>query len=313
MRRLTLLFLIVLVTLGVTGIEAQSAPSRYSQVVDNATEGRFEADEDWAIGSYGSDVYDEGYRFARPAGDESFARFKVEIPTTADYVVYARWPKVKGLNASVPVGVVTTSGVKWTKVNQQRDGGQWVRVGRFKMEAGDDYSVWFSQQTNDEGYVAADAVKVVKVSSGASSSKPRVSSTSGSDSTEGREVVKEARSWSGVPYRLGGASRSGIDCSGLTMLVYQKFGIELPHDVEEQYNYGSRVSTPRAGDLVFFDEHGRGISHVGIATGRGTIVHASDRLHRVTETRIERIKGYVGVKRLLQAPARESQEIKTDE
>ena len=303
MRRLTLLFLVVLVTLGVTGIEAQSAPSRYSQVVDNATEGRFEADEDWATGSYGLDVYDEDYRFARPSGsDESFARFKVEIPTTADYVVYARWPKAKGLNASVPVGVMTSSGVKWTKVNQQRDGGQWVRVGLFRMDAGDDYSVWFSQQTGSEGYVAADAVKVVKVSSGASSSKQR-SSTSGSDnssSANGREVVREARSWSGVPYRLGGASRSGIDCSGLTMLVYQKFGIELPHDVEEQYDYGSGVSgPPRAGDLVFFDEHGRGISHVGIATGRGTIVHASDRLHRVTETRIERIKGYVGVKRLL--------------
>jgi hypothetical protein len=47
------------------------------------------------------------------------ARFKVEIPERANYAVYARWPKVKGLNDSVPVGVETASGTKWTKVNQQ--------------------------------------------------------------------------------------------------------------------------------------------------------------------------------------------------
>ena len=296
MRRLALVFLMALLALAMTGVGAESAPSRYSQVVDNATEGRFEVDDGWVTSSYGSDVYDGDYRVARPADDESFARFKVEIPTTADYVVYARWPRADDLNDSVPVGVVTTSGVEWRKVNQQRDGGQWVRVGLFRMEAGDDYSIWFSQQASDEGYVAVDAVKVVKVSSGAASSKPRESS---SDSTKGREVVKKAESWSGVPYRLGRASRSGVDCSGLTMLIYREFGIELPHDVEEQYDYGSRVSTPRAGDLLFYNEHGKGISHVGIATGRGTVIHASEPLHKVAETRTEDIKGYVGAKRVL--------------
>jgi hypothetical protein len=85
-------FLVVLLTLGVTGAEAGSAPSRYSQVVYNATEGRFEADGGWVASFYGSDVYEGSYRVARPAGDESLARFKAEIPTTADYVVYARWP-----------------------------------------------------------------------------------------------------------------------------------------------------------------------------------------------------------------------------
>jgi cell wall-associated NlpC family hydrolase len=305
LRRLTLVFLVALAVLGVAGVEAQSAPSRYSQVVDNATEGRFEADEGWGTGSHGKDVHDEDYRFARPAEDETFARFKVEIPQSANYAVYARWPRVKGLNASAPVGVMTTSGVEWTKVNQQRDGGQWVRVGVFEMEAGDDYSVFFSQRTSGEGYVAADAVKVVKVSSGAASSEPRRGDSSelrkgDSDSAKGREVVREARTYMRVPYRLGRASRSGIDCSGLTMLVYQKFGIELPHDVEEQYDHGSRVrGKPKAGDLVFFNERGKGISHVGIATGRGTIIHASGHWHRVVETRIEYVRGYAGTKRLL--------------
>ena len=288
----------VLVVVGAFGVEAKPASARYSQVVDNTDEGRFKADESWGAGSYGLGVHDRNYRFARPAGDGTLAQFRIKIPETTRYAVYARWPEVKGLNSSAPVGVETTSGLEWTRVDQQRDGGRWVRVGVFEMEAGDDYSVFFSQQTSGEGYVAADAVKVVKVSSGAASAEPREKGDP--DTAKGREMVREARTYMRVPYRLGRASRSGVDCSGLTMLVYRKFGISLPHDVEEQYRYGSPVrGKPKAGDLVFFNEHGSGISHVGIATGRGTIIHASNYWHRVTETNIKHIKGYKGAKRLL--------------
>lgn len=301
MRRLVLILFVVLVVMGVTaavaGARAESTSTSYSQVVDNATEDRFKADEGWGTSSYRLDVHDnsKSYRFARPASAGTLAQFKVKIPETANYAVYARWPEVKGLNASVPVGVQTTSGVEWKRVNQQRDGGRWVRIGIFEMAAGDDYSVRFSSETDGEDYVAADAVKVVK----ASSKRPE-SASSAEGTTKGQEVVKEARKYMGVPYRHGGASRSGVDCSGLTMLVYKKFGVSLPHDVEKQYRYGSRVQgEPKAGDLVFFDEHGDGISHVGIATGRGTIIHASNYWKKVTETKIKYIKGYKGARRLL--------------
>ena len=301
MRRLVLILFVVLVVIGVTaavaGARAESTSTSYSQVVDNATEDRFKADEGWGTSSYRLDVRDnsKSYRFTRPASAGTLAQFKVKIPETANYAVYARWPEVKGLNASVPVGVQTTSGVEWKRVNQQRDGGRWVRIGVFEMAASDDYSVRFSSETGGEDYVAADAVKVVK----ASSKRPE-SASSAEDTTKGQEVVKEARKYMGVPYRRGGASRSGVDCSGLTMLVYKKFGVSLPHDVEKQYRYGSRVQgEPKAGDLVFFDEHGDGISHVGIATGRGTIIHASNYWKKVTETKIKYIKGYKGAKRLL--------------
>ena len=303
MRRLVLVLFAVLVVVGVAGTVAGAKskpdPSSYSQVVDNAAKGRFEADDSWGKSSYGLDVYNESYRFARPAEDGTDARFGVKIPETADYAVYARWPEVRGLNASVPVGVETTSGLKWTRMNQQRDGGRWVRVGVFEMAAGDEQPIRFSPETNGKGYVAADAVKVIKVSSGDAPSKLPESEelTSGS---RGQDVVKEARAYTGVRYRLGRASRSGIDCSGLTMLVYRKFGVSLPHDVEKQYRYGARVrGEPKAGDLVFFDEHGDGTSHAGIATGRGTIIHASDYWHKVTETRIQHIRGYKGAKRLI--------------
>jgi cell wall-associated NlpC family hydrolase len=160
------------------------------------------------------------------------------------------------------------------------------------------HSVRFSPETDGEGYVAADAVKVVKVSSDDAPSK-KLPENEDPVGSEDQHVVKEARTYMGIPYRLGKASRSGVDCSGLTMLVYRRFGISLSHDVEEQYLYGSRVrGKPKAGGLVFYDEHGRGISHSGIATGRGTIIHASGYWNKVTETKSQYIRGYKGVKRL---------------
>lgn len=299
---------------GVAGAEAK--PDPYTQEVDNATEGRFEADESWGKSSYGRDVYDEDYRFARPAKEGTLARFEVEIPETARYAVYIRWPDVKGLNDSAPVGVETTSGVKWKRVDQRQDGGRWVRIGVFEMEEGDDRYVQLSPETDGEGYVAADAVKVVRVTSDdAPSRSPGTRSGKGaarkalekdSRSTEpsgktGEDVVREARRWIGARYRLGGASRSGIDCSGLTMQVYKRFGVSLPHSDDAQYRYGKKVpkGQEQPGDLVFFDEHGDGISHEGIYAGNGRILHASDYFGRVTESDIEYIEGYVGARRLL--------------
>jgi peptidoglycan DL-endopeptidase CwlO len=86
------------------------------------------------------------------------------------------------------------------------------------------------------------------------------------------EVVPIALRYLGVPYRWGGASPSGFDCSGLVMYVYGKIGIALPHHAASQYGYGRSVSRSqlRPGDLVFFN----GLSHVGIYVGSGSFVHA---------------------------------------
>ena len=56
---------------------------------------------------------------------------------------------------------------------------------------------------------------------------------------------------------------------------------------------------PQVGDLVFFDEHGDGISHVGIYSGNGKLIHASSYFGKVTESEMKYIKGYVGATRLL--------------
>ena len=295
------------VAAGVT--EALADPDGDSEVVENTTESRFEADEGWGVSSYGLGVFGESYRFARPSENAKSARFKVEIPETANYAVYTRWPKVKGLNDSVPVGVETASGTEWTKVNQQQNGGRWVRLGVYEMEAGDAYSVKFSRQTKGDDYVAADAVRVRKVSEVAASSEedserdgPEVASEKVAASGQnGEDVVREARKWNGVRYRLGGESRRGVDCSGLTMMVYKKFGVSLPHWDEKQYRKGARVPKGREkpGDLVFFNEHGRGISHVGIYSGNGKFIHASDYYKRATESQMKYVDGYVGARRFL--------------
>jgi cell wall-associated NlpC family hydrolase len=101
-------------------------------------------------------------------------------------------------------------------------------------------------------------------------------------------IVEESRSWIGAPY-----GAYGLTCSGFTSMVYGEFGVYLPADPASQYSYGV-PSYGKAGDLVFFDESGYGISHVGIATGYGTVIHSSTYYGAVVETPIESIPGYVG-------------------
>ena len=111
--------------------------------------------------------------------------------------------------------------------------------------------------------------------------------------TTDQAVVDEARSWIGTPYGAYGA-----DCSGFTSQVFAQFGLYLPDDPAAQYSYGVS-STAEAGDLVFYNEHDYGISHVGIATGYGTVIHASTYFGAVVETPMYDIPGYVGARDVL--------------
>jgi cell wall-associated NlpC family hydrolase len=85
-------------------------------------------------------------------------------------------------------------------------------------------------------------------------------------------VVAEALRHLGTPYRYGGGSPSGFDCSGLIMYVYARVGVELPHNAAVQYGGGRSVKRAALvpGDLVFFN----GLSHAGIYVGRGRFVHS---------------------------------------
>ncbi len=95
-------------------------------------------------------------------------------------------------------------------------------------------------------------------------------------------VLTEAKDFLGTPYQYGGKSRAGIDCSGLTMVCYEKAGVALPRSAADQSQYGDKVERDalQVGDLVFFDAKGKGkIDHVGMVTkaeGKDVIfIHAS--------------------------------------
>ncbi|WP_277453511.1 NlpC/P60 family protein [Janibacter sp. DB-40] len=79
-------------------------------------------------------------------------------------------------------------------------------------------------------------------------------------------VLGTAASLVGTPYRYGGTTPSGFDCSGFTQYVFAKHGISLPRTAEQQRQAATRVSSPQPGDLVFF---GAPAYHMGIYAGNG--------------------------------------------
>jgi len=93
-----------------------------------------------------------------------------------------------------------------------------------------------------------------------------------------QKLLGEGFMYIGVPYRWGGTNpMSGLDCSGLTQLVFRNaVGVDLPRTAHEQAGMGSRVSLHelKPGDLVFFNTIGQNISHVGIYVGNGKFLHA---------------------------------------
>ncbi|MBF6621732.1 MAG: C40 family peptidase [Patulibacter sp.] len=81
----------------------------------------------------------------------------------------------------------------------------------------------------------------------------------------------------GSPYRSGGTTTAGFDCSGLMVWAFQKAGVKLPRTSFEQYRLGTAVAQEeiQVGDLVFFSSAGPGASHVGIATSPTTVISAT--------------------------------------
>lgn len=95
----------------------------------------------------------------------------------------------------------------------------------------------------------------------------------------GAQAVTHALGAIGSPYRYGGTSPSGFDCSGLVRYSYGLAGISLPRATGEQREATRRLARTdplEAGDLLFFSR-GRSALHVGIFAGDGRFVHAATR------------------------------------
>ena len=85
------------------------------------------------------------------------------------------------------------------------------------------------------------------------------------------------KQWKKAPYKLGGLSKKGIDCSGFVHITYkERFGISLPRTTARQAKMGTKITRQqlRAGDLVFF-KTGLKVRHVGIYIENGKFLHAS--------------------------------------
>ncbi len=295
-----------------TQVEVSEGPSPgYSRVVDNADEGRFDA-PGWEVAS-GGEHYAGDYAYLGPSGEAAPARFEVDVPESGLYTVYARWPAAEDNAAAARFGVSGASGTEWTEVDQRKDGGMWVRLGAYEMEAGDRNAVQVEPGSEGDGTVVADAVVLL---SGEQANPEEAAGTETADGATlraggrftGRDVVRRARKHIGTRYRESPPHPCKAyrkeDCSCHTKTVFRAFGRKLPDNPPSQFRYGQKIkrSNLRPGDLVFFDENRNGKlqpwDHVGIYSGNGHLVHASSYFGKVVERKMKYIKGYWGARRL---------------
>jgi hypothetical protein len=92
-------------------------------------------------------------------------------------------------------------------------------------------------------------------------------------------VIPTAEHYLGTPYKWGGSTPSGFDCSGYVQYVFAKHGVNLPRTSRAQAYAGTRVALDerslRSGDLIMFADYGEPISHVAIYAGNDRIIHST--------------------------------------
>jgi cell wall-associated NlpC family hydrolase len=125
----------------------------------------------------------------------------------------------------------------------------------------------------------------------------------GHGNADGYALSGTALSLRGAPYKNGGISPDGFDCSGFVRYVYQQHGVAMPREVREQFKVGKQVDRGQLepGDLVFFSTVAPGASHVGIVIGGDQFVHApSERGVVRVESLSQQYWGsrYIGAKRV---------------
>lgn len=169
-------------------------------------------------------------------------------------------------------------------VVDQQDGWVQIDLGSVDTEDGSqdgDEKAYISTRDNnvEVRYALNEAIKFTPAkdsSSGASSDG------SGSSTKQSRrsQLVNYALQFVGNCYVWGGTSlTNGVDCSGFTMRVMEKFGVSLPHYSGSQAQMGKKVTsaTMKPGDLIFYAGSNGKVNHVAIYIGNGRIVHAASR------------------------------------
>ncbi|MBT2686142.1 peptidoglycan endopeptidase [Bacillus sp. ISL-37] len=111
------------------------------------------------------------------------------------------------------------------------------------------------------------------VATNVSTASTPVMATYGSTSKV-NSLIAESKKYIGVPYVWAGSTPAGFDCSGYLNYAYSKVGISIPRTVASIWDATKPVSSPRVGDLVFFETYKAGPSHAGIYLGDGKFIHA---------------------------------------
>ena len=101
---------------------------------------------------------------------------------------------------------------------------------------------------------------------------------------KGQQIAKLAQTMLGSPYKYGGNTPNGFDCSGLVFYTHGKLGIHTPRTSLKQFKTAKIITSKqlRSGDLVFFKLNKYNVSHVGIYIGQGRFIHAPKSGKRVS-------------------------------
>ena len=113
--------------------------------------------------------------------------------------------------------------------------------------------------------------------------------SSGSNNPVRNRIVQSSYQALGVPYRYGGNTFSGFDCSGLTRHTYKSAGINIPRTAAQQRDASKTIrsySDLLPGDMIFF-KTGRTTNHVGIFVGNGEFIHASTGQRKVIKAKLD--------------------------
>jgi cell wall-associated NlpC family hydrolase len=147
----------------------------------------------------------------------------------------------------------------------------------------------------------AELAQAVKAADTASPAAPE--SRKAGESIKDR-LLRVAHGMLSVPYRFGGTTLWGLDCSGFVQKTFAFLNLDLPRSAREQFREGLKIPKEdlSAGDLVFFRTYAKYPSHVGIYLGDNRFIHASSRDRKVTVESLDTpyyVKRYIGAKRLL--------------
>lgn len=209
-------------------------------------------------------------------GDKSKTKKKIaragnELPPDREIYVVKEGDTIQGVADYAGLSVAELKRMNHLRTRKLRDGQRLVIP---KQEAFDEMEDALSDGDEAASTPPAEADE----------DKPASASVLGKwRSPDERKIfVRVAKTFLGVPYRLGGSSMKGIDCSAFVRKVYEIFDIRLPRTAREQARVGKWVSKEELeeGDLVFFKTRSRRVTgHVGIYIGNGEFVHASGK-HR---------------------------------